>query len=109
MSHEQKQYEEENRERGRILARYFKVDSLKDDNSHLVRRYLWAAVAAAIVMPLLFYWQFGKVSWFAIGFTVFWWCCVCWWRWGFTFKTGPPFTRRCLLGITWPTESEPFG
>jgi hypothetical protein len=54
-----------------VMARYFKVDSLKDDDSHLIGRYLFAALAAAVGMPSLFYLRFGEVSWFAIGFTVF--------------------------------------
>jgi MFS family permease len=71
MSRKQDQRAHETGRRGRILTRYFKVDPLKDDNSHLVRRYLLAAVEAAIVTPLLFYLKFGRVSWFAIGFTIF--------------------------------------
>jgi len=54
-----------------ILAGYAKADPRQDGNSHLVRQYLSAAVAAAILTPLLFYLQFDRVSWFAIGFTVF--------------------------------------
>lgn len=49
----------------------FDADFANNNNSRLVRRYLWAAGEAAIVTPLLFYWRFGEVSWFAIGFTVF--------------------------------------
>lgn len=71
MTHEPEKHDQEDRVREPVLHRYFKVDSLKDDNSRLVRRYLWAAGEAAIVTPLLFYLRFGKVSWFAIASTVF--------------------------------------
>ena len=58
-------------EREPISVRYFKVDSHKDDNSHLVRRYLWAAGEAAIVVPVIFYLRFGYINWFAIASTIF--------------------------------------
>jgi len=71
MPHKQKHSAALDRNREQVLDRYFKVDSFKDDNSQMVRRYLLAAVEAAIVVPLLFYLKFGKVTWFAIGFTIF--------------------------------------
>jgi hypothetical protein len=58
-------------ERKRILARYFNVDSINDDNRALVRQFLLGAVWAAILTPLLFYLYFGSVGWFAAGFTIF--------------------------------------
>lgn len=71
MTRDEKPSPDERPDSEQVVARYFKVDSLNDDNSRLVRRYLFAAVEAAIAIPLLFYWQFGQVSWFAIGFTLF--------------------------------------
>lgn len=58
-------------DRERILAAYFNVASIKDDNRALVRKFLLGAVWSTILTPLLFYLRFGNVSWFAIGFTVF--------------------------------------
>jgi hypothetical protein len=68
---EKKQYEQQEAERQRILARYFNVPSIAGDNRQLVRRFLFGAIWAAVLVPLLFYLKFGVVGWFAIGFTVF--------------------------------------
>ena len=54
-----------------MLAGYFNVASIKGDNRQLVREFLLGAVWAAVLTPLLFYLKFGRVDWFAIGFTVF--------------------------------------
>ena len=58
-------------ERERILARYFKVASIKGDNRQLAKRFLFGAIWAAILTPLLFYIKFGSINWFSIGFTIF--------------------------------------
>jgi len=71
MSHEPNKLADEKQNRKQILSQYFKADSSRNNNRGLVRRYLLAAVEAALLVPLLFYWKFGTVSWFAIGFTVF--------------------------------------
>jgi len=68
---DQDQKQSAQKPRGRDLLSTLGVDSFNDDHSHLVRRYLLAAVAAAALMPFLFYCRFGRVSWFAMGFTVF--------------------------------------
>src|SRR5436190_4775892 len=64
-------YDREQQDRERILARYFKVSSIRGDSRQLVRRFLFGAIWAAVLTPLLFYLKFGSVGWFAIGFTVF--------------------------------------
>ena len=71
MRHRPRHSPDGQRNRKQILARYFQADASREDDSHLVRGYLLGAVEAAILVPLLFYWKFGKVSWFAIGFTIF--------------------------------------
>ena len=71
MGQDQKQSAQKTRGRELLSSHYLEVDSFKDDNGRLVRRYLLAAVEAAVVLPLLFYLRFGRVSWFAIGCTVF--------------------------------------
>jgi hypothetical protein len=58
-------------ENERILARYFNVASIKGDNRQLVKRFLLAAVWAAVLTPLLFYLKFGTLNWFSISFTIF--------------------------------------
>ncbi|HJZ82568.1 MAG TPA: hypothetical protein VKD91_19545 [Pyrinomonadaceae bacterium] len=58
-------------ERERILASYFKVASIKGDNWQLSKQFLLGAVWAAIATPLLFYLRFGSISWFSISFTIF--------------------------------------
>ena len=58
-------------ERERILARYFKVASVKGDNRQLAKRFLFGAIWAAILTPLLFYLKFGSINWFSISFTIF--------------------------------------
>ena len=55
----------------RILARYFKVASIKGDNRELVKRFVLGAVWAAVLVPLLFYLKFGTLNWFSISFTIF--------------------------------------
>ena len=58
-------------ERERILARYFRVSSIRGDNRPLVKTFLFGALWAAILTPLLFYLKFGTVSWFGAAFTIF--------------------------------------
>lgn len=58
-------------EREQILARYFNVASIKVDNRQLAKRFLLAAVWAAMLTPLLFYLKFGTLNWFSISFTIF--------------------------------------
>ena len=58
-------------ERERILARYFKVSSIKGDNRQLAKRFLFGAIWSAVLTPLLFFLKFGSINWFSISFTVF--------------------------------------
>jgi len=57
--------------RERILARYFKVSSIKADNRQLAKRFLLGAIWAAVLTPLIFYLKFGSLNWFSIAFTIF--------------------------------------
>jgi len=58
-------------ERERILARYFKLASIKGDNRQLAKRFLLGSIWAAMLTPLLFYLKFGSINWFSISFTIF--------------------------------------
>ena len=57
--------------RRQMVAQHLRDAARQEQHSELARRYLWSALAAAVLMPPLFYLRFGEVSWFAIGFTVF--------------------------------------
>jgi len=81
-------------ERERILARYFKVASIKGDNRQLVKRFLLGALWAAVLTPLLFYLKFGTVGWFAIGFTVFLVLLSLLFALGFSFQTRTEYHTR---------------
>jgi hypothetical protein len=63
--------ERESIERERILARYFKVASIKADHRQLAKRFLLGVVWSAVLTPLLFYLKFGSINWFSISFTIF--------------------------------------
>src|SRR4030095_16221375 len=71
MPFDQQRYKSEEQERERILARYFNVASIKGDNRQIVKRFLLAALWAAVLTPLLFYLKFGSLNWFSISFTIF--------------------------------------
>ncbi len=71
MPFDQQGFERERERRERILARYFNLASIKGDNRQLVKRFLWGAVWAAVLTPLLFYLKFGRLNWFSISFTIF--------------------------------------
>jgi len=82
------------REHERILARYFKITSIKGDNRQIVKRFLLGALWAAVLTPLLFYQKFGTLNWFSISFTLFLVVLCLLFALGFFFQTKTEYQTR---------------
>ena len=82
----------------RTLAKYFNVNSIKDDNRALTKNFLLGAVSAAVLTPLLFCLNFGSIGWFAIGFTVFLTALCLLFALGFFFQTKTEYHTQVPMG-----------